>query len=128
MQFLLDTHALIWFFSGDIKLSDTARVLIEDIDNIKYISLASVWEMSIKQSKGKLTLSLPLDDYIQEKIRLEDFQLLNIKLSHLKVISQLPFHHNDPFDRLLIAQAIVENISIISQDSMFNSYDISLIE
>ena len=127
MELLLDTHALIWFFSGDTKLSDSARNLIEDINNIKYISVASAWEMAIKQSKGKLTLSIPLDDYIQEKIKLADFQLLNIKLSHLKVISQLPFYHNAPFDRLLIAQAMVENISIISQDSMFNSYTIHVI-
>ncbi|MFB2919168.1 MULTISPECIES: type II toxin-antitoxin system VapC family toxin [Aerosakkonema] len=127
MQLLLDTHVIIWFFSGDIKLSDTARNLIEDIDNIKYISVASVWEMAIKQSKGKLTLSVGLDDYIQEKIKLKDFELLNIKLSHLKVISHLNFYHNDPFDRLLIAQAIVENISIISQDPMFNLYPIHLI-
>lgn len=112
MRLLLDTHALTWFFSGDAKLSNTTRNLIEDIDNIKCISVASVWEMAIKQSKGKLTLSLPLDEYIQEKIKLEDFQLLNIELSHLQSISQLPFYHNDPFDRLLIAQAIVENISI----------------
>jgi len=89
--------------------------------------VASVWEMAIKQSKGKLTLSLPLDDYIQEKIKLEDFKLLDLKLSHLKIISQLHFYHNDPFDRLLIAQAIVENVSIISQDSMFNSYPIHII-
>ncbi|NJL91488.1 MAG: type II toxin-antitoxin system VapC family toxin [Coleofasciculaceae cyanobacterium SM2_1_6] len=128
MELLLDTHVLIWFFSGDEKLSDNAKNLIEDVDNIKYIGVASIWEMAIKQSKGKLTLSLPLDNYIQEKIKLEDFQLLNIKLSHLKVVSQLPFHHSDPFDRLLIAQAIVENISIISQDSMFNSYNIPLID
>lgn len=83
--------------------------------------------MAIKQSKGKLSLSVALDDYIQEKIKLEDFQLLEIKLSHLKAISQLHFYHNDPFDRLLIAQAIVENISIISQDSLFNLYPINVV-
>lgn len=127
MQLLLDTHALIWFFSGNANLSDTARNLIEDINNIKYISVASAWEMAIKQSKGKLSLSVALDDYIQEKIKLEDFQLLEIKLSHLKAISQLHFYHNDPFDRLLIAQAIVENISIISQDFLFNLYPINVV-
>jgi PIN domain nuclease of toxin-antitoxin system len=83
--------------------------------------------MAIKQSKGKLSLSVPLDDYIQEKINLEDFQLLEIKLSHLKIISQLPFYHNDPFDRLLIAQAIAENIPIISQDPLFNLYPINVV-
>ena len=103
MKFLLDTHSLIWFFSGHPNLSDTARKLIEDIEQQKLISLASVWEMGIKQSKGKLTLSLPLEDYIREKTLLDDFALLPINLNHLGVITSLPFHHNDPFDRLLIA-------------------------
>ena len=124
MQVLLDTHALIWFFSGNEKLNGTARNLIEDINNIKYISVASVWEMAIKQSQGKLTLSVSLEHYIAEKLQLEDFNLLQIKLSHLNLVCQLPFYHKDPFDRLLIAQSIVENIYIISQDSIFNLYPI----
>ncbi|MEC4818101.1 MAG: type II toxin-antitoxin system VapC family toxin, partial [Scytonema sp. PMC 1069.18] len=73
-KLLLDTHSLIWFFSGDSKLSNTAQIYIEDVKQEKLISLASVWEMAIKQSKNKLTLTLPLEDYIQQKLKLEDFE------------------------------------------------------
>ncbi len=90
----------------------------------KLISLASVWEMAIKQSKKKLTLALPLEDYIQQKLKFSDFELLPIQLNHLAIISTLPFHHNDPFDRLIIAQAMVEKIPILSRDLAFDSYDI----
>jgi PIN domain nuclease of toxin-antitoxin system len=127
MKLLLDTHSLIWFFSGHPNLSDVARQLMEDSSNQKLISLASVWEMGIKQSKGKLTLSLPLEDYIIEKTKLEDFELLLIQLNHLALISTLPFHHNDPFDRLLIAQAITENIPILSKDIAFDAYHVKRI-
>jgi PIN domain nuclease of toxin-antitoxin system len=72
-------------------------------------------------------LSVPIDDYIQQKIQFADFKILDIQLSHLQAVSSLPFHHNDPFDRLLIAQAMVKNIPIISRDSMFDSYKVNLI-
>ena len=127
MQDLLDTHTLLWFFSGNENISITARELIEDTNNLKYISFASVWEMAIKQSKGRLNLSVPIDDYIQQKIQFADFKILDIQISHLQAVSSLPFHHNDPFDRLLIAQAMVKNIPIISRDSMFDSYKVNLI-
>lgn len=108
MALLLDTHTLIWFFAGDSKLTNQVRDLIEDEDNEKLISIASIWEIAIKESKGKLTLNVPLKDYIQEKLSFEDFNLLTINLDHLAVITTLPFHHGDPFDRLLIAQTVVE--------------------
>ncbi len=127
MKLLLDTHSLIWFFSGDPKLSNTARIYMEDVKHQKLISLASVWEMAIKQSKKKLTLALPLEDYIQQKLKLEDFELLPIHLNHLAIIATLPFHHNDPFDRLIIAQAMVEKIPILSRDLAFDSYDVERI-
>jgi PIN domain nuclease of toxin-antitoxin system len=125
MRLLLDTHTLIWFFAGDSQLSNTARILIEDEDNNKLVSTASIWEMAIKQSKGKLNLSLPLDEYIAQKLSLEDFNLLNINLDHLSQIVSLPFYHKDPFDRLLIAQAIMEGIPILSKDSAFDAYSIN---
>ncbi|MFP4103324.1 type II toxin-antitoxin system VapC family toxin [Coleofasciculus sp.] len=127
MKFILDTHALIWFFSGNSNLSHTVRELMEDTNHEKNISIASVWEMAIKQSKGKLTLLLPLETYITQKINLEDFALLSIQLNHLGIISTLPFHHNDPFDRLLIAQAVVENIPILSRDITFDAYPVKRI-
>lgn len=124
MKLLLDTHSFLWFFKGDPKLSATARILMEDENNEKLISLASIWEMAIKQSLGKLTLSLPLPDYIAQKLAFSDFRLLDINIDHIAVIATLPFHHRDPFDRLLIAQAMVEKISILSADSIFDAYPI----
>ena len=83
--------------------------------------------MVIKQSKGKLTLALPLEQYIQDKLTLEDYEILPITLKHLAKITALPFHHNDPFDRLLIAQAITEQIPLVSKDTAFESYEIKVI-
>ena len=128
MRLLLDTHTLIWFFAGNSQLSATARILIEHEDNNKLVSIASIWEMAIKESKGHLNLSLPLHEYIAQKLSLEDFNLLNINLDHLSQIVTLPFYHKDhkdPFDRLLIAQAIMEGIPILSKDSAFDAYSIN---
>lgn len=127
MKFLLDTHSLIWFFSGHPNLSNTAHTLMEDVNHQKLISIASVWEMAIKQSKGKLTITLPLEEYITQKIQLEDFEILPIQLKHLAMISTLPFNHNDPFDRLLITQSIVEKIPILSRDVAFDAYGVNRI-
>ena len=126
MRLLLDTHTLIWFFAGNSQLSATARILIEDEDNNKLVSIASIWEMAIKESKGHLNLSLPLHEYIAQKLSLEDFNLLNINLDHLSQIVTMPFYHKDPFDRLLIAQAIMEGIPILSKDSAFDAYSKNL--
>ena len=126
MRLLLDTHTLIWFFAGDSQLSTNARILIEDEDNNKLVSIASIWEMAIKESKGHLNLSLPLHEYIAQKLSLEDFNLLNINVDHLSQIVTLPFYHKDPFDRLLIAQAIMEGIPILSKDSAFDAYSKNL--
>lgn len=123
MKYLLDTHALIWFFSGNSKLSKKVQLLMENEEYTKLISLASVWEMAIKQSKEKLTLTLPLEKYIEDKLILKDYDILPINLKHLTTITYLPFHHNDPFDRLLIAQAMTENIPILSRDITFDSYE-----
>jgi PIN domain nuclease of toxin-antitoxin system len=125
MRLLLGTHTLIWFFAGNSQLSATARILIEDEDNNKLVSIASIWEMAIKESKGLLNLSLPLHEYIAQKLSLEDFNLLNINLDHLSQIVTLPFYHKDPFDRLLIAQAIMEGIPILSKDYKFDAYSIN---
>ena len=127
MRILLDTHTLIWFDAGDSKLSTNARILIEDEDNHKLVSIASIWEMAIKESKGLRNLSLPFEDYIRQILSLEDFNLLNINLDHLNAIVTMPFHHKDPFDRLLIAQSMVEEIPILSKDSAFDAYSINRI-
>jgi PIN domain nuclease of toxin-antitoxin system len=130
-HFLLDTHSLIWFFEGDAQLSRKARKIIDDEENIKFISIVSGWEMTIKQSKGRdfLNLATTVDEYIQQKLIYHDFQLLPIDLAHLKSLSELPVlkKHKDPFDRLLIAQAISEKLALISCDSKFNDYPIDKI-
>lgn len=122
MQFLLDTHSLLWFFSGNTQLSIPVRKIMEDTNHQKLISMASIWEIAIKKSNNKLTLAIPLADYIEQKIQLNDFELLAIQLNHLNTISTLPFHHNDPFDRLIIAQGITDNLPILSRDSTFDAY------
>jgi PIN domain nuclease of toxin-antitoxin system len=125
MQVLLDTHTLIWFFQGNENFSEKMRLLIEDENNEKLISIVSVWEMSIKQSIGKLKFSLPIKTFIEQKLALNDFNLLNINLDHIDVITTLPLQHRDPFDRILIAQAMVEKIPIISVDTVFDAYSIT---
>ena len=130
-HFLLDTHSLIWFFKGDAQLSRKARTIIDDEENIKFISIVSAWEMTIKQSKGRefLDLGTKVDNFVEQKLIYQDFQLLPVELSHLKFLSVLPVFqkHKDPFDRLLIAQAMSENLSLISCDSKFKDYPIDRI-
>lgn len=127
MRLLLDTHTLLWFFSGNDKISDTAKILIENPQNHKFISIASIWEMAIKQSQGKLDLEVTAAQYVKEKLIADDFSLLPVQIEHLELISSLPFHHRDPFDRLLISQSITEQIPILSSDKAFNQYSVKRI-
>lgn len=124
MRLLLDTHTFIWFFTGNTKISNQARAFIDNQDNEKLLSTASVWEIAIKQSTGKLSFHVPFEVFIKQQLSLNDFNLIDINLDHLAVVATLAFHHRDPFDRLLIAQSIVENIPILSVDSAFDAYPI----
>lgn len=124
MRLLLDTHSFLWFIGGSASLSPTARTFIEDVDNQPLLSMASLWEMAIKLSIGKLSLGKPFERLIPEQMRLNGIELLQIEIPHIIVVTKLPFHHCDPFDRLLIAQAMVEQISIVSSDPAFDSYSI----
>ena len=125
MKLLLDTHAFLWFIGGDASLSSTARALTEDTANQPFLSIASLWEMAIKLSIGKLSLGQPFETLIPAQMSLNGIDLLSIVLPHVVKVAQLPFYHRDPFDRLLIAQAAVEQMSIISGDSAFDAYPIS---
>jgi PIN domain nuclease of toxin-antitoxin system len=127
MNFLLDTHAFLWFVNDNPKLSNHLKDLIEDENNISYLSTASLWEMSIKYNLGKLTLNTSYEAFIEEEIVKSRIKLLNIELEHLKINANLPSHHGDPFDRLIIAQSIVENIPIITVDSVFKKYSVTII-
>jgi PIN domain nuclease of toxin-antitoxin system len=124
MKLILDTHSFLYFIDGSPKLSVKARALIEDFNNEKFISNASLWEMAIKVSIGKLTLSDRFDDLIPQQIALNGFDLLNIEMEHVCVVANLPFHHRDPFDRLLIAQSMAEQFPIVSNDSRFDDYQV----
>jgi len=125
MKLLLDTHSFLWFISGGSKLSMNARMLIEDVFNQLLLSVASLWEMAVKVSIGKLSLGQPFETLIPREMSLNGIGLLEISFPHTVVVATLPFHHRDPFDRLLIAQVIVEQIPIVSCDTAFDSYAIS---
>ncbi len=127
MKLLLDTHTFLWFVNDNPKLSDRLKDLIEDTSNVGYLSVASLWEMSIKFNLGKLTLDPNYEEFIEREVTTTFIQLLNIELEHLNINATLPFHHRDPFDRLIIAQSIAENIPIVTLDSAFNKYSATLI-
>ncbi|MBD1931937.1 MULTISPECIES: type II toxin-antitoxin system VapC family toxin [Cyanophyceae] len=125
MRLLIDTHIFIWYVMDIRKISARVRALIDDEDNDILLSTASIWEMAIKHSKGKLSFSLPFEIFITQQLSLNNFNLLDIKINHIDVIAALPFHHRDPFYRLLIAQSMVERIPILSADSAFDAYPIT---
>ena len=124
MRFLLDTHTFIWFVTESPRLSDRAKQLIEDDYNEKLLSSASIWEMAIKHSTGKPNFSTPFPQFIEQQIGLNSIDLLLIEINHINVVSTLAFHHRDPLDSLLISQAFVENIPILSTDIAFDAYPI----
>lgn len=123
----MDTHAFLWFIAGDSNLSEQAKTFIEDDSNEKIVSMASMWEMAIKISIGRLKVSEPFESLIPRHIQINGFELLPIQFEHISMVSSLPFHHRDPFDRLLVSQCIVEKCAIISRDIAFDSYQIKRI-
>lgn len=127
MKLLLDTHTFLWFVNDNPKLSDHLKDLIEDTNNVSYLSVASLWEMSIKFNLGKLTLDPNYEEFVEREVTTSTIQLLNIELEHLRINATIPFHHRDPFDRLIIAQSIAEDIPIVTVDSAFDKYEVSLI-
>ena len=126
MKILLDTHTFLWFLGGNFELSKQARKFIETPENEKYVSIASFWEISIKNSLGKLTLDVPFAELKTEVIK-NSFQILPITFEDTLLLSALPFYHNDPFDRIIISQAKRNNLTLISHDSNFSLYNVSLL-
>ena len=126
MNCLIDTHTLIWFFNGDSQLSDNALKVLNDDSNNKLISIASLWEISIKVNVGKLELAYPYNT-IMPKLLLNKISILNIAFNHTENYINLPLHHRDPFDRMIIAQSITEDLTIISKDKNFSLYPIKLL-
>jgi PIN domain nuclease of toxin-antitoxin system len=125
VNLLLDTHAFLWFVGGNASLSKKARTLIEDETNRVFLSVASLWEIAIKISLGKLTINESFETLIPEQLSANGIELLDISVSHTTMIADLPFHHRDPFDRLLVAQAQVEQFSLVSKDEIFDTYGIN---
>jgi PIN domain nuclease of toxin-antitoxin system len=127
MRLLLDTHSFLLFISGDEQMSEVARNLIADVNNEVLLSVASLWEIAIKVSIGKLTLDKPFEAIIPEQLILNEIEVLHVDLDDLSLIAKLPLHHRDPFDRLIIAQAITRGIPIVGRDSAFALYPVELI-
>ncbi|PPD21461.1 MAG: PIN domain nuclease [Methylomonas sp.] len=124
MRFLLDTHTLLWFLTDDAALSTTAKTIVELADNTILISPASYWEIAIKISLGEYRLPEPLSSFMARELSRNGMTILPISIEHAEHVAALPFHHRDPFDRLLIAQALVENVQVVSIDTAFDAYDI----
>ena len=127
MRILLDTHALLWFRQGSAQLSASARGAIEDSSIDLLLSVASLWEMAIKVNLGKLDLGTAYADYVQKCLAESDIAVLQAQPEHLNVLSELPHHHRDPFDRLMVAQCLSEGISIVSADPVFEAYGVARI-
>ena len=125
MRLLLDTHAFLWFINGDARFSATARALVEDSANTSSISVASIWEMAIKVSIGKLTFRQPFTTLLPRQLERNGIALLGITIDHALAVTVLPFHHRDPFDRLLIAQAMTEQLPLVSADAVFDAYAVT---
>ncbi|MGH9855820.1 MAG: type II toxin-antitoxin system VapC family toxin [Blastocatellia bacterium] len=124
MKLLLDTHTLLWFVLGDAQLSATGRQLIEDTANTKFVSPAAYWEVAIKISIGKYALNEPYETFMDRAIRQNGFFILPIEPRHTALLTNMPFHHRDPFDRLMIAQAMVEGLALVSADAAFDAYSV----
>ncbi len=125
MKFLLDTQAFLWFILNDRALSQVACDLIVDPLNDILLSPASYWEIAIKVSIGKYQIPGNFETWIEHQIQVNELEILPIKVAHVAAIVTLPFHHKDPFDRLLVAQALTEKIPIISADTVLDNYAVT---
>ncbi|WP_373518109.1 type II toxin-antitoxin system VapC family toxin [Pricia sp.] len=126
MKLLLDTHAVIWLITGDERLPKRTKAIIENKDNTSFVSIASLWEMGIKHSLGKLNLKTGLSE-IFDLIDESGLNLLSITPSHILTNTTLDFHNKDPFDRLIISQAQCEGFTVDSKDGLFKNYKIKLL-
>lgn len=127
MKLLLDTHAFIWWDSEPTKLSPKALTLCQDRQNVLVLSVVSLWEMQIKVQLGKLRLALPLKEIVGSQQETNKVQILPVTLAHVLALESLPSHHRDPFDRLLVAQATVEEAVLVSGDPNIAKYPVQVV-
>lgn len=126
MKLLLDTHVFLWLRSEPHKVSPRALSVYQERSNIVYLSIVSVWEMQIKHQIGKLELNMPLQEIIEEQCETNSLQILPLRLKHVFGLGNLPLHHKDPFDRLLLVQSQTDDLCLISSDSIFDLYQVDL--
>lgn len=122
MKLLLDTNAFLFWVDGSPRLTARARRAIEDDAHTCFVSLVTAWELAIKVSLGKLRLATPVGRYFAEHVAVNRFDVLGIELAHIAHVERLPQHHGDPFDRLLVGQALVEGLTVVSSDAVFAKY------
>lgn len=127
MKLLIDTHVLLWLAGDSENLSKKATSLILDEENSLFLSFASIWEIQIKSQLGKLDITRLIPDLIEEQCQSNDIKLLEVKLQHIYGLKDLPNHHRDPFDRLLISQSRIEQMPILSIDRAFDTYEVQRI-
>lgn len=127
MNLLLDTHTLLWFLNADPFLSPKAQATIENPSNRKWVSIATCWEIAIKVGIKKLELGEPAATFLPRELTRNHFELLPVELRHATFVESMPMHHRDPFDRLLAAQAILDNLTIVSSDIIFDRYGVDRI-
>lgn len=124
MRVLVDTHVFLWWVEGDRALPAKARAALADQENECLISMVSAWELAIKAGLGKLKLAVPVKRYVVENVAANGFRMLDIQIAHVGRVETLASHHGDPFDRLLIAQALEEDLFIVTADPVFRKYGV----
>lgn len=125
MRFLFDTHVLLWSLEDDPKLSTVARTLLEDATQEPLLSVASLWEMAIKVGLGKLERKRSFAELMTQKLEPQGIAVLSILPAHLDVLTDLPLHHRDPFDRLIVAQCLAEGVPLLSRDGELDAYGLT---
>lgn len=126
MAYLLDTHTLLWFVAGDKQLPESSKKITKNVNESCFLSAASLWEITIKHQLKKLELGISLEELFKFVDR-NQIEIISINSLHLLQLSKLPLYHHDPFDRMIIAQAISENLNLISRDHIFKNYQVSLV-
>lgn len=127
MRLLLDTHVFLWAIAEQSRLSDRVRSWLEDGDNEAWVSIASIWEIAIKAGLGQLRLPTDLGGFLARHLALSDFRVLPIGLEHAVAVRDLPLHHRDPFDRMLIAQSRTEGLALVTRDARMKAYEVEVL-
>jgi PIN domain nuclease of toxin-antitoxin system len=125
MKCILDTHTLLWIVTDDPRLGRNAKRIYLDKENDICLSLASIWELAIKSSLSRLSFGMTLEEFVEEHVFGNAIDILYIGLGHVIRIEQLPFHHRDPFDRMIISQALEENLVVLGGDPLFDGYGVN---